>query len=300
MRGSASLTANRSFLEALRMRTSARQGLRGTDETRAYYDREGWTPSSDGAPRDLLLWGGGVEQGPIRRSTHALRRRRVIDALSRAGTPLDLLECGCGGNPATDLLEVCASYTGLDFSSQGLATARGKLQRTGTPFDLVEGDMCSLPFEDESFDAVYSSHALYHIRDPRAQATAIREMARVLRPGGVLVLVVANPRPLLFPVRMMRRLVADTPVIGTLAEQLRSPGPIPYNPRPLGWMRRELGRHGRVQISGYTLPSVWFNKKITEHRAPGRLAWQSIAWLERTDPEVAGPLGCYVQITMQR
>src|SRR5690606_15640560 len=160
---------------------------------------------------------------------------------------------------------------------------------------LVEGDMCALPFPDASFDAVYSSNALYHIEEVSAQATALREMARVTRPGGAVVLIVAHPRPLLFPVRMARRLVADAPVLGSLADRVRSVPPIPYNPRPVGWMRRRLEPFGRVRVSGYTLPSVWFNKRVSADRGSGRAAWQTGAWPERKHPERVSRRGWVVR-----
>ena len=43
---------------------------------------------------------------------------------------------------------------------------------------------------------------LYHIPDSAGQRSALHEMLRVVRPGGVLVLITANPRPLLFPIRL--------------------------------------------------------------------------------------------------
>lgn len=272
---------------------------RGTEATRAYYETAGWARSREGVLSDNRLWGTRL-RGPIRERSHQLRRRRVRDALRAAGEPIDLLECGCGGNPAVDLLEVARHYTAVDFSRQGLAEAQQLLAREGTPFRLVQGDMCRLPFPDASFDAVYSANALYHVVDPEAQAAAMRELLRVTRPGGVVVLVHANPRALLFPMHTLRRIIADVPVLGSLFHRLRPPPPIPYNPRPLRWMRRRLSRHGRVDITGYTMPSVWFNKTVCEREGLGRHAWRAIAWLERERPRLAARLGCFVQVTVRR
>jgi ubiquinone/menaquinone biosynthesis C-methylase UbiE len=271
--------------------------LRGTAATQAYYEQEGWRPSPDGVPHDLRRWGGN-EEGPIRRHTHAVRRLRVAEALAQAGTPLRLLECGCGGNPALDLLPICRHYTGLDFSREGLSRARERLSGWHVPFELAAADMCSLPFEDASFDAVYSSHALYHIAHPRGQAAALREMARVTRPGGVVVLIVANPRPLLFAGNLLRRVIADVPGLGAAVNRIRR-APIPYNPRSVRWMRRELEQFGRVRTTCYTLPSVWFNQRVSEHRGAGRFVWRVIDRLEREAPETSAPLGCYVQVSLR-
>ncbi len=271
---------------------------RGSVETLDYYEREGWDRSDGGVLRDHLRWGS-TQTGPVRARSHVLRRRRVREALGRAGLPLSMLECGCGGNPAVDLLPLCARYTALDFSARGLGQARKVLSGHPIPFGLVEADMCAMPFPDSVFDAVYSANALYHIRDAQGQAVALTEMARVTRPGGVVVLIVANPRPLLFPGRLLVRLAADAPRLGPLVDRLCTPAPIPYNPRPLSWMARTLAPLGEVTITSYTIPSMWFNQRIAEKRGVGRLAWHGIEWLERAQPVLAGRLGCYVQITLR-
>ena len=69
---------------------------------------------------------------------------------------------------------------------------------------------------------------------------AIAELVRVVRPGGVVVLVAANPRPLAFPVLLARRLAADAPLVGSIFNRLRSKPLLPYKPMPIGWMRRTL------------------------------------------------------------
>jgi ubiquinone/menaquinone biosynthesis C-methylase UbiE len=72
-----------------------------------------------------------------------------------------------------------ASYTGLDFNADGIAFAREKHNLPGLAF--VHADAESMPFPDESFDAVINieaSHAYPHFD------RFLLEMARVLRPGG--------------------------------------------------------------------------------------------------------------------
>jgi demethylmenaquinone methyltransferase/2-methoxy-6-polyprenyl-1,4-benzoquinol methylase len=86
-------------------------------------------------------------------------------------------------------LALCAagvgSVTGLDFSVAMLAAAARKAQRSGlSGVTWVEGDAMALPFADDSFDAVTVGFGL---RNMPSYAGALREMARVLRPGGRLV-----------------------------------------------------------------------------------------------------------------
>jgi len=281
-------------LEAKRTRPRS-----GTRATRAYCEERGGRSTDPGRPGHDPVWESPFD-GPIRATSEAHRRGRVLAALEGAGPPLELLEYGCGANPELRLLPLCTRYTGIDFSSAGLDAARSKLAGQGVPLRLLEADMCHLPFADGCFDAVYSAHAVYPIAEAAGQAQALDELARVTRRHGVIVLILANAFPLLFPGRLARRVVADTPLVRTLAERLRRPPPIADSARPLGWMRRQLSRYGEVEIQGYMVPSVWFHEHVPEHSALGRALWRSIAWLEDEHPQASRRLGCYVQITVRR
>jgi ubiquinone/menaquinone biosynthesis C-methylase UbiE len=78
-----------------------------------------------------------------------------------------------------------ATLTGIDLSTEMLAIARKRAADLGRAADLREGDAQSLPFEDGSFDTVVCVLSLCAIPDPDR---AIREMRRVLVPGGTLLL----------------------------------------------------------------------------------------------------------------
>jgi ubiquinone/menaquinone biosynthesis C-methylase UbiE len=54
--------------------------------------------------------------------------------------------------------------------------------------ELVDGDMCTMPFADEEFDAVVSSLAVHNVYDAAGRDRALAEIARVLRPGGRVLL----------------------------------------------------------------------------------------------------------------
>ncbi|MGH2820786.1 MAG: class I SAM-dependent methyltransferase [Actinomycetota bacterium] len=76
--------------------------------------------------------------------------------------------------------------TGLDLSPAMLDVARGRAEMLGRHVDLREGDAQDLPFPDSTFDAAVCTYSLCNIPD---EALAIAEMKRVLRPGGILLLV---------------------------------------------------------------------------------------------------------------
>jgi SAM-dependent methyltransferase len=97
------------------------------------------------------------------------------------------LEAGCGiGYFAREFRRRYAwRIVPLDLGWEGLRHARGMGLE-----ELVQGDAASLPFRDAAFDAVLSLDVIVHF--PRGRETApVREMARVLKPGGILAMRVA-------------------------------------------------------------------------------------------------------------
>lgn len=94
-----------------------------------------------------------------------------------------LLEVGCG--MGTDLLQFArggANVTGVDLTPRSVETSRHHLELYGQSGDFVLSDAENLPFADQSFDVIYSNGVLHHTPDT---ARAIREVHRVLRPGGL-------------------------------------------------------------------------------------------------------------------
>ena len=271
------------------------QAAPGTAETREYYATRGWAEVDGDIVEGVLF--GPKEDGPIRQAAFRASVHRIRNALSSAGPPLELLECGCGGYPETTILDLCGHYTGIDFSDPGLAVAAATLRNFDIASELHNADVCDLPFEDESFDAVYSAHTLYLIADRNSQEAAFGEIVRVLRDGGVAVLIVANAYPVLFPVQLVKRLIAATPVLARAVAAAGRTGPVPYKPLSMRTMRRILEPHGAVDIVCAGIPTVAFNQRVTEHRGLGKLAWHAILWLETGHPKLAARLGHHVQIT---
>jgi ubiquinone/menaquinone biosynthesis C-methylase UbiE len=270
----------------------------GSKDVENFYNGFGWRVQSGQTGDAELFWP--ADAGPLRAVMERQRLGRVLSALGEAGPRLSLVEAGCGGNPATSLLPLCARYTGVDFSEAGLELARRKLGSHEVPFDLVKADVCSLPFPDSTFDAGYSAHVFYHIDDVASQAKAYREICRVVRPGGSVVLVLANPRPLLFPVRMMMRIVADTPVLSDALRRLRPPGRLPYRPMTLRWMRRELSPFGAVRMSCHALEPTWLSQHVSEGNRFGAALLRVMSGAERAVPDQVVRLGNYVLITVTR
>ncbi len=270
--------------------------ITGTRETQHFYNESGWREEG-GASVDHNLFGV-TEDGPIRKELNDLHQERIRAALTAAGLPLSLLECGCGGNPEKLLLDLCSKYTAVDFSDRGIQMARAAFANLGVAHEFHTADICELPFHAGVFDAVYCAHVMYHIENPAGQDAAIAELIRVVRPGGVVVLVVANPHPLAFPVRFMRRVLAGTPILGRILNRLRMKPPLPYRPMPIGWIRRRLARHGTVHLVGLGIPSTSFNRNVTEFRGIGKMLWKAIRWLDTHYPERSAWLGNYVMFSL--
>ena len=93
-----------------------------------------------------------------------------------------LLEVGCG--MGTDLLQFArcgAKVTGVDLTPRSIEISRHHLDVYGYHGEFAITDAEKLPFANDSFDVVYSNGVLHHTADT---ASAVREIHRVLRPGG--------------------------------------------------------------------------------------------------------------------
>ena len=112
-----------------------------------------------------------------------------MELLSLDGTQ-SVLEPGVGtGRLARRVAPRCRHRTGIDLSPATVARARAHLSGYGST-TLLCGDFMTFPFR-ETFDRVYASLFLFHIRD---KAAALARMASLLAPGGRLVLSVSLER----------------------------------------------------------------------------------------------------------
>jgi ubiquinone/menaquinone biosynthesis C-methylase UbiE len=104
----------------------------------------------------------------------------AADFSSAAG--LKVLEIGCGlGTDGAQFAKAGADYTGVDLTEAAVELARKRFEISNLPGKFQTADAENLEFADESFDLVYSHGVLHHTPDT---AGAIREIHRVLRPGG--------------------------------------------------------------------------------------------------------------------
>jgi SAM-dependent methyltransferase len=116
---------------------------------------------------------------------HRLIDRLELDLVTRYGRDRDVFEAGCGtGLLLREAARVARRAVGLDLSRGMLRTAADRGLR------VVQGSLTDVPLPPASFDLVYSMKVLPHVPPIRE---ALAELARLLRPGGHLLLEFYNP-----------------------------------------------------------------------------------------------------------
>ncbi|MEW6766058.1 MAG: methyltransferase domain-containing protein [Pseudomonadota bacterium] len=103
-----------------------------------------------------------------------------------------ILIVGVGSGLDLPYLPGDADYTGIDITPAMLDRARRRAQRHHTPIRLMLGNAMSLPFDDGEFDRVVMHLILAVVPDP---ARALCEAARVLKPGGEILILDKFLRP---------------------------------------------------------------------------------------------------------
>ncbi|MCR9178531.1 MAG: class I SAM-dependent methyltransferase [Alphaproteobacteria bacterium] len=152
-----------------------------TEAERPGSDQGAHDPALEGLPDAYADW----RRSTLGRITDALEERLLLDRIGQV-RGLSILDVGCGdGVLATRLAQGGARVTGIDASAEMIAAARRRAKAAGVEVDLVEGDAGGLPFPAGHFDCVVSVATLCFVDDPRP---TIRDMVRVLKPGGRLIL----------------------------------------------------------------------------------------------------------------
>jgi demethylmenaquinone methyltransferase / 2-methoxy-6-polyprenyl-1,4-benzoquinol methylase len=144
---------------------------------------------------------------------HRLWKRRVV-ALAGVKAGDRALDLCCGtGDIAFTLARQGAEVTGLDFSEKMLEVARGRLQNAKVGnLKFIQGDAGQIPFPDNSFDAVTMG---YGLRNLPSWETGLREMMRVAKPGGrIVVLDFGKPANALWRTMYFTHLKCSVPLIG--------------------------------------------------------------------------------------
>jgi ubiquinone/menaquinone biosynthesis C-methylase UbiE len=159
----------------------------------------------DGLPYLVEHWYLGSR---ARRHMMVRRFREVLEQADlRPG--LRVLDVGCGWAYGTHWARTLGCRAcGIDLAPDQVAWARAALE-DGTRLELVQADAKALPFAARSFDRVFSVETLEHVFRPDRPAV-YAELARVLKPGGKLVLSTPNYSS---PIEAVKRLAVRWPVL---------------------------------------------------------------------------------------
>jgi len=143
-----------------------------SDDARRYYDEFAAAYEARRRPNDPHGY-------------HALVDDLEIEIVERFGAGKDVLECGCGTGLLLERIQTFAHRaTGIDLSPGMLEKARAR------NLDVREASVTDIPFPDAQFDVTCSFKVLAHVEDIKR---ALSEMARVTRPGGVILAELYNP-----------------------------------------------------------------------------------------------------------
>jgi SAM-dependent methyltransferase len=117
---------------------------------------------------------------------HMARYLHAYKVASGMGSGIDILDAACGSGYGTYFLSHGGNRcTGIDLDAEAVRFSQGTYGPTGCRF--VQGSVTGMPFEDDVFDLVVSFETIEHLPH-NAQKEFLREMHRVLRPTGKLVL----------------------------------------------------------------------------------------------------------------
>jgi ubiquinone/menaquinone biosynthesis C-methylase UbiE len=148
--------------------------------------REYWDAHPCGTQFTNLTWGSKEFFDEVERFRYTTQpfMKRIVGFDEFGGKKL--LEVGCG--LGTDLLQFArggALVTGADLAPQSIELVKRRFALEGIPINAQVADAENLPFEDNSFDVVYSFGVLHHTPDTQK---AIDEIYRVLKPHGKIVI----------------------------------------------------------------------------------------------------------------
>lgn len=195
------------------------------------------------------------------------------------------LDAGCGvGNHTLWLAEAVSPgghVTGVDISEEGLSQARKKLEGSHLKnrVSFKFGDIFDLPFEDDTFDWVWSADTLYlwlmgSKESPVNPQTVIKELARVVKPWGKIALLFWSSQKLLpgYP-------LLEAKLNATKAANFTGPSgiqPLLHSTRALGWFQTAGLRDSKVQNFVLEFQAPFSNEDIKALEGTFKMFWNKV------------------------
>jgi SAM-dependent methyltransferase len=188
------------------------------------------------------------------------------------------------------LAERFEAVTCIDISKVALAITKQKIPRAKT----VLGSICTSPFAANTYDAVFAAHVIYHI-EAEQQENAVRELIRVTKPGGRIVILYNNPHsPIRFlagAVHRLRKLVAP--------EHAVKEASLYFSPYPLEWWYRFKGSC-EISMLPWDIISSYAERNLIPSDGVARVFYGTAAWIERMFPRAAVHLWQYPIVILDK
>lgn len=267
------------------------------EEVRDFYDNYGWVKKAGVSGEDTLFRG---FSSPYYRYHDGVNARTIECFAGMSGR---LLLAGGGDLPDTHVTIATkfSDITCLDISKAAIDIARSKLENKG---EFILGSILDIPKPESYFDACYCAHVIYHIeRDD--QAKAIRELIRVTKPGGRVVVIYKNPDSL--PSRIAR--LGRGPLFRKLKKNskrkepynktdTKSVPPLYFFAHPLSWWI-QFDDECDVAIKPWDVMSKR-EELILINNMIASLGYRICSWVERKYPNMAARWWSYPLVIMTK
>jgi SAM-dependent methyltransferase len=251
-------------------------------KVRDFYNEYGWVRKAGVSGEDTLFRDFSPPFYPYHKRVNA----RTIECF--AGLNGSLLLAGGGDlpEPHVTIAAKFAETTCLDISKLAIDIARSKLEERG---NFIVGSILDIPTPEDHFDAVYCAHVIYHV-DKDYQGKAVRELIRVTKPGGRIVLIYANPDSL---PRRIQILKGKLPYLWRLKRKkpygrpdTRSRPPLYYFAHPLRWWA-QFDDECDVELKPWDVMGNVQEEDLLINDVIASLAYRICSWFESKFPDRA-------------
>jgi ubiquinone/menaquinone biosynthesis C-methylase UbiE len=265
------------------------------DHVRTFYDQYGWVKTGATTGEDLLFRDFSRFYYPYHDRVNA----KTIDCFRDLHGRLLI---GGGGDLPESHVAIAGQFsdvTCLDISRVAVDIARQKLANTG---EFIIASLLDIPKPDDYFDAVFCAHVIYHIQRDR-QADAVRELIRVSRPGGRIVIIYSNPHSM--PERLVRiksslpfawrfRRKNSPPTAGT-----ENRPQLYFSEHPLDWWSQFSDRCS-IEIRSWDALSNAQEDQLFFSDAIAACGYRFLSWFERRLPRLAARWWTYPLLVLTK
>jgi ubiquinone/menaquinone biosynthesis C-methylase UbiE len=256
-----------------------------------FYENEGWKRDASGLYGDTRAFVD-TRDVPLAFTRKCIRR---LNKHFHGGS--FLLDAGSGPIAHDEYLEFGANFEYricVDLSTQALQAARGKLGARGV---YLQASLTSLPIESEMIDAVTCNHVIYQI-PPAEQADAFTELWRVLKPGGVAVVIYWwQDTPLQWRLERLARLFAKRADEGN--KPAASSAALNHFPRSVQWFEKQDWPFSYT-IESFRVIGNAFMRSYVSNDWKGRLFLKGVYALQQVAPDYCGRYGQMAAIILRK